>query len=114
MQDRIACYLLGQRGIDKYLAGRLFEDTLLDNLAREWASLPTSKGKGFYGGQQAAVEPSRSGGACCCSRPPCAGAAGALGRKALVSGRGASAARKGVVVLTDRFSMRARTNFKPD
>ena len=59
MQDRMACYLLGQRGIDKYLAGRLSEDTLLDNLAREWASLPTSKGKGFYGGQHAAVDPSR-------------------------------------------------------
>lgn len=59
MQDRMACFLLGQRGIDKYLAGRLSEDTLLDNLAREWASLPTSKGKGFYGGQHAAVDPSR-------------------------------------------------------
>jgi len=27
MQDRMACFLLGQRGIDKYLAGRLSEDT---------------------------------------------------------------------------------------
>lgn len=59
MQDRMACFLLGQRGIDKYLSGRLSEDTLLDNLAREWASLPTSKGKGFYGGQHAAVDPAR-------------------------------------------------------
>src|SRR5690606_21398214 len=33
MQDRLACFLLGQRGIDKYLAGRLSEDTLLLNLA---------------------------------------------------------------------------------
>lgn len=59
MQDRMACYLLGVRGIDKYLAGRLSEDTLLTNLAKEWASLPTPSGKGFYGGQRAAVKPSR-------------------------------------------------------
>lgn len=59
MQDRMACFLLGQRGVDKYLSGRLSEDTLLDNLAREWASLPTSKGKGYYSGQHAAVAPPR-------------------------------------------------------
>ncbi|MGP3711321.1 hypothetical protein ACS5UA_10715 [Brucella sp. RRSP16] len=41
LQDRCACYLLGVRGIDKYLAGRLKEDTLINNLALEWASLPT-------------------------------------------------------------------------
>lgn len=56
MQDRCACYLLGLRGIDKYLAGRLSEDTLIDNLAREWASLPTISGKGAYAGQSAAVK----------------------------------------------------------
>lgn len=55
MQDRMACYLLGGRGIDKWLSGRLSLETLLDNLAREWASLPTSKGKGFYSGQNASV-----------------------------------------------------------
>lgn len=54
-QDRMGCYLLGVRGIDKYLAGRLSEDTLINNLSREWASLPTTAGKGFYGGQHAAV-----------------------------------------------------------
>lgn len=57
MQDRLACFLLGQRGIDKYLGGRLSEDTLLLNLAQEWASLPTPEGKGYYGGQRAAVRP---------------------------------------------------------
>lgn len=55
MQDRMACYLLGVRGIDKYLAGRLKEDTLIDNLAKEWASLPTTAGKGHYAGQHSAV-----------------------------------------------------------
>src|SRR5690606_31836595 len=59
MQDRCACYLLGLRGIDKYLAGRLSEDTLINNLAHEWASLPTTTGKGAYAGQNAAVSPDR-------------------------------------------------------
>ncbi len=59
MQDRLACFLLGQRGIDKYLSGRLSEDTMLTNLAKEWASLPQPNGKGYYGGQHAAVEASR-------------------------------------------------------
>ena len=58
-QDQLACFLLGQRGIDKYLAGRLSEDTMLLNLAKEWASLPTPQGKGYYGGQHAAVKPDR-------------------------------------------------------
>lgn len=55
MQDRMGCYLLGVRGIDKWLAGRLSTETLLDNLASEWASLPMPNGKGKYGGQHAAV-----------------------------------------------------------
>lgn len=59
MQDRCACYLLGLRGIDKYLAARLSEKTLIDNLAQEWASLPTVSGKGAYAGQNAAVKPDR-------------------------------------------------------
>lgn len=59
MQDRCACYLLGLRGIDKYLTGRLSEDTLINNLAHEWASLPTTSGKGAYAGQNVAVSPDR-------------------------------------------------------
>ena len=59
MQDRMACFLLGQRGVDKYLAGRLSEDTLINNLAKEWASLPTVSGNGHYGGQRAAVSTAR-------------------------------------------------------
>lgn len=58
-QDEMACFLLGQRGIDKYLAGRLSEDTMLLNLAKEWASLPTPEGKGYYDKQHAAVAPQR-------------------------------------------------------
>lgn len=50
MQERLACFLLGQRGIDKYLSGRLSEDTMLLNLAKEWASLPTPQGGGYTAG----------------------------------------------------------------
>lgn len=59
MQDRCACYLLGVRGVDKYLAGRMKEDTLIDNLSKEWASLPTTKDKGYYDGQNARVKSAR-------------------------------------------------------
>lgn len=55
MQDRMGCYLIGVRGIDKWLVGRLSTDTLLTNLAKEWASLPTPSGKGHYSGQNASV-----------------------------------------------------------
>ena len=58
MQDRCACYLLGVRGIDKYLVGRLSEDTMINNLSKEWASLPTTKNKGYYSGQNARVNAS--------------------------------------------------------
>lgn len=49
MQDRLACFLLGQRGIDKWLGGSLKEDTLISNLAHEWASLPMPDGNSAYG-----------------------------------------------------------------
>jgi len=49
MQDRLACFLLGQRGIDKWLSGRMSENTLIDNLAKEWASLPMTDGNSAYG-----------------------------------------------------------------
>lgn len=58
-QDEMACYLLGVRGIDKYLVGRLSEDTLINNLAHEWASLPKLDSKGAYPGQHAAISVDR-------------------------------------------------------
>lgn len=48
MQDRMACFLLGQRGIDKWLGGHMSQDTLINNLAHEWASLPTVAGYSAY------------------------------------------------------------------
>ena len=55
----MASYLLALRGIDKYLAGRLKVVSLISELAKEWASLPTSVGKRHYGGQHAAVTTNR-------------------------------------------------------
>lgn len=55
MQDRMACFLLGSRGIDQWLAGKMSEDALINALAKEWASLPTTSGKGYYSGQRASV-----------------------------------------------------------
>lgn len=54
-QDEMTCYLLGLRGIDKWLAGRMSEETLINNLAKEWASFPTMSGKGYYAGQQGKI-----------------------------------------------------------
>lgn len=55
MQDRMACYLLGKRGIDKWLTGQMTDIEMLNSLAKEWASLPNSKGLGHYDGQRASV-----------------------------------------------------------
>lgn len=59
MQDRLACFLLGGRGIDRWLAGKMSLNALLTALAKEWASLPTPSGKGYYSGQNASVSVSQ-------------------------------------------------------
>lgn len=60
MQDRMCCFLLGERGIDDYLRGDLPEENMLVHLAQEWASFPTPAGKGYYDNQKrAAVKPER-------------------------------------------------------
>lgn len=50
-QDLMCLYLLNGRGLAKYIAGTMKEDTFLTNLAKEWASIPTPSGRGFYDGQ---------------------------------------------------------------
>lgn len=55
MQDRMACYLLGKRGIDRWLTGQMTLVAIINALAKEWASLPNSKGVGHYDGQRASV-----------------------------------------------------------
>lgn len=56
MQDSLAIQLLRQRGVDRWLQGKLSESALINNLAKEWASLPTINDKSYYGGQHAAVK----------------------------------------------------------
>lgn len=55
MQDRMACYLLGMRGIDSWIQGKLNDNDMFDALAKEWASFPNRHGQGHYGGQRASV-----------------------------------------------------------
>lgn len=56
MQDRMACYLLGGRGIDRFIKGQMTADAMINALAKEWASLPTTADRGHYGGQHARVD----------------------------------------------------------
>ncbi|RVK81404.1 hypothetical protein CN157_05135 [Sinorhizobium meliloti] len=55
LQDRLGCYLMRGRGIDVWLAREMTDAALMDALAKEWASLPTSAGVGHYDGQRASV-----------------------------------------------------------
>lgn len=50
LQDRIALSLLNRRGYQKWKAGKISDEAFADNLAKEWASLPTAAGKSFYDG----------------------------------------------------------------
>lgn len=47
-QDKLAMALMKRRGLDKYQSGKLPADVFADNLAKEWASLPTQSGKSYY------------------------------------------------------------------
>ena len=55
LQDRCACFLLGQRGIDEYLQGKKPEDEMIVELSKEWASLPKLDGRSYYSNQHAKV-----------------------------------------------------------
>lgn len=55
MQDRMGCFLLGGRGIDRWLKGKKSDNAMLLALAQEWASLPTPEGRGYYDGQNSSV-----------------------------------------------------------
>lgn len=59
MQDRMGCFLLGKRGIDLWLSGSMTENALINELAREWASMPTERDVGYYSGQNARVKSAR-------------------------------------------------------
>ncbi len=59
LQDRLGVELMRGRGIDIWLAGDMSEDALINALAKEWASLPTTSGFGHYDGQRASVSVTR-------------------------------------------------------
>lgn len=51
MQDRMATVLLNRRGYDDYLAGNISEAKFMNNLSKEWASLPKDmNGRSYYAG----------------------------------------------------------------
>ena len=55
LQDAMAMHLLKRRGYDKFVAGEMSASEFQDSIAKEWASLPTSAGGGYYAGQSATV-----------------------------------------------------------
>ncbi|MBO6726512.1 MAG: M15 family metallopeptidase [Rhizobiaceae bacterium] len=57
MQDRMAMHLLEGRGLSRWKAGEITDKQFINNLAKEWASLPNAKGRGHYKGQRAAATP---------------------------------------------------------
>lgn len=51
LQDRMALHLLKGRGLDQWLAGKKSDAAFMNQLSKEWASLPNAKGSGSYKGQ---------------------------------------------------------------
>lgn len=61
-QDRIATeFLLARRGYNEYKSGRMSRDKFLENLAQEWASIPTASGLSFYHGDKMGNKASAAG-----------------------------------------------------
>lgn len=54
-QDRLAMWLMERRGLSRFQRGEMSREQFQNNLAREWASLPTTGGGGFYAGQRSHV-----------------------------------------------------------
>ena len=50
MQDRMAMHLLNKRGYEAVLQGRMSEGQFANNVAKEWASLKGTNGRGAYDG----------------------------------------------------------------
>lgn len=49
LQDRMAIHLMRKRGLEKYLNKQMPAGQFQNQLAREWASIPTTTGIGMYG-----------------------------------------------------------------
>lgn len=52
VQDAIALHLLKARGYDLYRQGKMRGRQFLNNLAKEWASVPNSSGRSHYAGDK--------------------------------------------------------------
>lgn len=50
VQDQLAVALMKRRGLDDYRAGKITREQYTNNLAKEWAGLPTTNGMSFYAG----------------------------------------------------------------
>ena len=51
VQDRLADQLLARRGYDDFLEGKISETEFMENLSKEWASLPKDmSGQSYYAG----------------------------------------------------------------
>jgi hypothetical protein len=50
MQDAMAIKLMEGRGLDDYLEGDISQGQFINRMAKEWASLPTTSGRGHYNG----------------------------------------------------------------
>ena len=49
-QDKLALKLMERRGLNDYKSGKISKGQFIDNLSKEWASLPNTSGKGSYDG----------------------------------------------------------------
>jgi hypothetical protein len=49
-QDMMAVKLLRDRGLDEFLSNSKNEDDFINEIAKEWAGLPTTSGESFYAG----------------------------------------------------------------
>lgn len=65
-QDRLALFLLRERGLNLYIEGKISAETFANRLAREWASFPlvtgAKRGMSYYGDDglnKALVSPGR-------------------------------------------------------
>lgn len=50
VQDQIATWLMEKRGYSKWKAGKITNEQFLNNMAKEWASVPTTSGRSYYAG----------------------------------------------------------------
>lgn len=54
-QDKLGTALLERRGLSRFQQGKMSSEEFQNSLAQEWASLPTTAGKSYYGGANKAM-----------------------------------------------------------